>query len=56
MKKKENAIPEAAAQAAFFHLRAGADEKKIGQTSDVSEKALKRFKALKQMADGLVYQ
>ena len=29
------------------HLRRRANEKKIGQTSDVFEKALKRFKALK---------
>lgn len=55
-KKKRKGISEAAVRTASFHLRAGADEKKNGQTSDVSEKVLKRFKVLKRKGDRLVYQ
>ena len=43
-------------QPAFFHLSVIVDEKKTGQTSDVSEKASKRFKVLKYSTRRLVYQ
>ena len=54
--KKRANVERVGGRRAFFHLSVIADEKKIGQTSDVSEKASKRFKALKYSTRRLVYQ